>query len=131
MRTLIGCALALALATSACFGSYYVENDEVYTTVAPPPLRHEVVVAAPGPGYAWIPGYWYWTGRDYVWSNGYWGRPPAPHQVWVRSGWVWHGDRYRYVPGRWAAPPAVPRHPYYRPPRARPGHVQPSHHNHH
>ncbi|MFO0747142.1 MAG: YXWGXW repeat-containing protein [Myxococcota bacterium] len=122
MRSLIIAVLVLTSAAPACTGAYYVQDDEVYTDVAPPPVRTEVIVAAPGPGYMWVPGHWYWAGRQYVWSGGYWARPPAPHQYWVRSGWVWHNNRYRYVPGRWAAPPAVPHHPYYRPARPRPAH---------
>jgi hypothetical protein len=30
----------------------------VYIGAAPPPLRYEVRPAIPGPGYAWVDGYW-------------------------------------------------------------------------
>lgn len=123
MRSLI-VITAIALAASACAPVYYAD-DEVYATVAPPPLRAEPIFAAPGPGYVWVPGHWYWTGRDYIWHAGYWSRPPAVGQVWVRAGWAYHGGRYRYVPGRWAPSTVRPRPHYYHPPRHRtsPPHV--------
>jgi len=119
MRALLVIA-TLALTASACAPVYYVDDETVYAPVAPPPLRAEPVYGAPGPGYVWVPGHWYWTGRDYVWQAGYWSRPPAVGQVWVRAGWAWHDGRYRYVPGRWAPVTARPRPSYYHPPRHRP-----------
>jgi len=110
--------LMLALAAApACYGAYV--EDDYYTESAPPPLRAEVVTVAPGPGYVWIAGHWYWTGNQYVWSRGYWQRPPAVGHVWVRSGWEQRGGRYHYIPGRWSSPRARPAHQYYRAPRPR------------
>jgi hypothetical protein len=34
-------------------------------------------VAAPGPGYAWVNGYWYGVGPRRVWRAGYWAPPRA------------------------------------------------------
>jgi len=39
----------------------------VYIGVAPPPLRYEVPPPTPGPGYAWVDGFWNWAGGRYVW----------------------------------------------------------------
>lgn len=106
-------AIALMAGASACGPAYYhVDDDEEYTEQAPPPPQIEVAPPMPGPTYVWIPGYWYWTGRGYVWQAGYYAVPPAPGHVWVRHGWVHHNGRYRYVPGRWARPGHVPRHRY-------------------
>lgn len=119
-KRLIILATALALGATACGPAYYrVDNDEEYVERAPPPPRVEVVPPMPGPAYAWIPGYWYWTGRGYVWQPGYYAVPPAPGHVWVRSGWVFYNGRYRYVPGRWARPGHVPHHQYQPPPPRR------------
>lgn len=106
-------ATALALAAAACGPAYYhVDHDEEYVEHAPPAPYVEVVPPMPGPTYVWVPGYWYWTGRGYVWQPGRYAVPPAPGHVWVRHGWVFHNGRYRYVPGRWARPGHVPHHRY-------------------
>jgi hypothetical protein len=69
----------------------------------PPPLRHEVVVVRPGPGYVWVPGYWDWrpVRHRYVWVSGVWRRPPHVHAVWVgpHVGYR-HHHRY-YYRGYW------------------------------
>lgn len=36
----------------------------IYIGHEPPPLRYEVRPAMPGPGYAWVDGYWNWSGAD-------------------------------------------------------------------
>ena len=67
---------------------------------APPAPIVEVVPVAPGPAYAWVPGYWSWNGR-WVWVRGNWGFRPRPHAVWVSGRWVPHGHGYVWVGGRW------------------------------
>lgn len=65
-----------------------------YVATAPPALRSEVVMAAPGPGYVWVPGYWNWGGSDYVWVGGGWHRPP-------HDGATWHAPRWRHATRGW------------------------------
>ena len=65
-----------------------------------PPPRNEVIVAAPGPDFFWIAGYWAWLSGRHVWMGGRWeaNRPGwrwAPHS-WQRRGRGWHA-----APGRW------------------------------
>ncbi len=131
MRTLwIALALGGVALTAGCAGGYgtyssYGYSDgygggglyaDVYTTVRPPAPLVEVVPPQPGPGYAWINGYWSWNGNQYVWQRGHWDVRPRD-RVWVRHGWVRRGDRYVYVPGRWMprgrryAIPYVDRYP--------------------
>jgi hypothetical protein len=50
----------------------------------------------------WIPGYYRWDGRRYVWVGGRYVRPPRPGAVWVagvwrpeRGGQVWHAGYWR------------------------------------
>lgn len=65
----------------------------------PPPLRAEVVYRSPGPGYAWVNGYWDWRPaiRNYVWVGGRWAQPGFRDAFWV-------GPRFvggRYYAGYW------------------------------
>jgi hypothetical protein len=78
-------------------------TGEVLVTQAPPSPRVEVQTVAPGPGYIWTPGYWRWTGADYVWVGGSWVVRPRPTAVYARGhwerrpgGWVWIGGHWQY-----------------------------------
>jgi WXXGXW repeat (2 copies) len=69
----------------------------VYIGSAPPPLRYERRGNAPGPGYAWVDGYWQPNGRHYRWVAGRWNQPPYegarwnhPHYDHQRRGWEMH-----------------------------------------
>jgi hypothetical protein len=70
------------------FGGGYV--------VAPPmpvaPVVSAYVPPAPGPGYAWVGGYYYPVGPRYVWRAGYWAPRPWAGAYWV--GPRWYGGRY-------------------------------------
>ena len=57
----------VAFSTVGCAGSY-----GYYAPTPPPPLRAEAYGAAPGPGYAWVGGYWGYRGNAYAWSPGRW-----------------------------------------------------------
>jgi hypothetical protein len=64
---------------------------------APPVAPAAVVPPAPGPGYAWVGGYWYPNGARWAWRAGYWGRRPYARSYWV-------GPRYygaRFYRGYW------------------------------
>ena len=69
----------------------------------PPPLRHEVVVVRPGPGYAWVGGYWNWRPgyHRYVWVPGYWAHPPRPHAIWVGPHYSYRHHHHYYRRGYW------------------------------
>lgn len=90
-------------------------------TTPPPEVPVEETPPPPDVRAVWIPGYWYWTGRDYAWVPGRWGNPPAPGHIWVRSGWLVVNGGYTYAPGYWAPSYYQPRRRYYRqyPPRTR------------
>ena len=63
----------------------------------PPPRVVHVRPASPGPGYAWIDGYWYVVNHKYVWHDGYWTRPPYEGAIWVAP----HHDGHQYFEGYW------------------------------
>jgi len=79
---------------------YVPQQGETVVSEAPPPPQTEVVVAAPGPEYLWVPGYWSWNGR-WVWIGGRWGLRPHPHAVWVGPRYVRRGHGYVYFHGYW------------------------------
>ena len=62
MKKMILAVPVLLLGLSACgAGPRYA-----YVRVAPPPPRVEVRGYAPGPGFAWVGGYWNYAGGGYV-----------------------------------------------------------------
>ena len=67
---------------------------------APPAPPPEVVVGSPGPAYAWVPGYWSWSG-SWVWVGGRWVLPPHPGGVWVSGHWVRYPHGYVWIRGYW------------------------------
>ena len=75
-------------------------SEPIIATVAPPPLIAEVRPPVPTPGFVWIPGFWSWTGAQYVWVAGR-GPAPRPGFVWVTPHWTPVGHKWRYVPGYW------------------------------
>jgi hypothetical protein len=78
------------------FGGYY--PAPVYVAAPPPvyyapPVRY-AAPPCPGPGYAWVDGYYYPAGPRYAWRAGYWARRPYARAYWVRP---------RYYRSRWYA----------------------------
>ncbi len=67
---------------------------------APPPPPPQVVVGTPGAGYAWVPGYWSWSGR-WVWVEGRWVIPPHPQGIWVSGHWIRQHHGYVWIRGYW------------------------------
>ncbi len=74
-------------------GGYY---PGFYAPPPPPPVAAYVPLS-PGPGYAWVDGYYYPIGPRYRWRPGYWAHRPY-------AGAYWIGPRYenrRYYRGYW------------------------------
>lgn len=94
-KTLIMAVCMMALPVDAA-------NAQVVIHTGPPP---PVIVERPGPprhaGWVWIPGYYRWSGRRYVWVNGYWARPPRPHAVWIPGRWLARRGGYVWIAGYW------------------------------
>ena len=98
-KILVGTALALGAALSACAPAY------VGVSYGPPPPRYGVIGVAPGPGYMWTDGFWDWRGGGWAWVSGRWMRAPRPRAVWVPGYWEErheHGRRgYAFHRGYW------------------------------
>jgi hypothetical protein len=78
-------------------GPGYYAPAPVVTYAPPPPPVAYAAPLCPGPGYSWVPGYWYPIGGRYAWRAGYWGRPPYPRAYWVAPRYYGH----RYYGGYW------------------------------
>jgi|GEM_PF-875240 len=88
--TLIAIFALLLSSSAAAFGGVAV-GFGINVGFAPPPVpvAREVVVASPGPGYAWVGGHWGWYPTyGYRWVGGAWLRPPYPRAVWVAPRFV-------------------------------------------
>jgi hypothetical protein len=68
-----------------------------YYYAPPPPPVVAYAPPCPGPGYAWVSGYWYPSGPRYFWRAGYWAIPPRANGYWVAPRYYGH----RYYPGYW------------------------------
>lgn len=72
----------------------------IVVMVAPPSPIVEVRPAVPFPGAVWIPGYWHWSGSQYVWLTGRWSAA-RPHAHWAPAHWKRAGREWHFVPGHW------------------------------
>jgi WXXGXW repeat (2 copies) len=76
----------------------------VAAPMAPPPGRNETAPPAPGPGMAWVPGYWNFGGANWVWVSGHYETPPRPTAQWTPGHWTPQsggGGVWVWVAGRW------------------------------
>ena len=100
-KTLLSILSAAILAATLTACASAPPDGVVYVHNGPPALRTEVAFVSPGPGYAWVPGYWNWGGSEYVWVAGTWQNPPHPKTAWVAPT-LKHTSRGWYVVnGHW------------------------------
>jgi hypothetical protein len=97
LLTAAGFSLLILASSPACAAS----SGTLYVRVGPPPPVYERAIVSPGPGYAWVPGYYRWDGRAYVWAPGVWTRPPHARSHWVAGHWAQSRHGWYYVNGRW------------------------------
>jgi hypothetical protein len=71
------------------YAGYYAPPPPVPVVAYRPPC--------PGPGYAWINGYWVPSGPRYTLAAGYWARRPYARAYWVSPRY----SRGRYYRGYW------------------------------
>lgn len=96
--TIIGMALASALGAAAL-----AQPMPAYPPgwQAPPPPPVEVVPAAPGAAYIWVPGHWHWNGYRYFWARGHYAIRQATWHHWVDGHWAVVYGHWAWVPGHW------------------------------
>ncbi len=70
------------------YGYYAAPPPAPMVTYAPP---------CPGPGYAWVGGYWYPAGPHWYWHAGYWAPRPFAGAYWAAPRYYGH----RYFAGHW------------------------------
>jgi hypothetical protein len=73
----------------------------VYIGSAPPALRYEQPGPMPGPGYAWVDGYWAPHGRSYSWVGGRWDRPPYEGATWSHAHYDHYPQGWQLHEGHW------------------------------
>jgi len=106
----VGATLAVAMAMlAACYAppprvvttTTTVETTPAVATLRPPPVREEVIPAAPSERVVWHPGRWSWDGTGYVWIAGHWSTGHIPTRCGARplvdhgNGWVWDEGHWR------------------------------------
>jgi hypothetical protein len=78
-----------------------VEAQLTQRAPSPPPAARPEAPSAPIHGAVWIPGYWLWSGQQWVWVHGTFNLPPANSIEWQPPRWLVDGRGARFVPGRW------------------------------
>ncbi len=90
--------LAMLLGGSLFAGPRVVVGIGVGGYYAPPPVPVvRYIPPSPGPGYAWVGGYWSPVGARYAWREGYWARRPYVGAYWVAPRYSGH----TYYRGYW------------------------------
>jgi hypothetical protein len=90
---LMGSLLALAADASAA--------ARVYIRVGPPAPIVERRSVAPGPRHVWVPGFYRYEPRGYVWVPGQWAVPPRARAAWVPGHWIHERRGWYFVEGHW------------------------------
>jgi WXXGXW repeat (2 copies) len=98
-------ALMFLAASSSLFAAHVAVGIGVgvgpaygyYAAPPPPPPAAAYYPPSPGPGFSFVPGYYYPVGSRFVWRAGYWARPPYAGAAWVGPRYVGH----RYFNGYW------------------------------
>ncbi|MDP9039680.1 MAG: YXWGXW repeat-containing protein [Acidobacteriota bacterium] len=99
-------SLAAAAALAACTAVTLPASAQVGIGVQigrnpPPPMRYERRPPMPGPGYAWVDGYWAVDRGRYVWVPGRWNQPPYPGAYWSHPHYDHYQDGWRMHEGHW------------------------------
>lgn len=87
-----------ALVGLAMFGLVSCEGSYVVSSRPEPPMYNRPI--SPGPDYVWIDGDWYYSGGEYRWREGYWGRPRT-NRVWISGSWEQRRNGWYWRRGRW------------------------------
>ena len=95
-------ALTMGLATvTACAVYLRPHPGVIYIGVTPPPPYTEVMTAAPGRGFAWMPGHWEWRLREYAWVPGGWIEIPPGYSAYLPGHWAHDPYGWFWIEARW------------------------------
>lgn len=83
-----------------------VQPAPVLVPWAPPPMLVQAPPPAPFVQAVWVGGYWVWH-RRWIWSAGYWARPPRIGDVWTEPYYEHRHNEVIFVDGYWSAPGVV------------------------
>jgi hypothetical protein len=97
MKTRLLLLIGLLFASTSVFAGVHWSVGIGVGGYCPPPPVAVYAPPAPGPGYAWVGGYYYPVGPRYVWHAGYWAHPPFAGAHWVAPRYYGH----RYYGGYW------------------------------
>jgi len=116
-RHLVRAAAAAALVVAFGAGIAFAQPAVIIERGAMPAPRVEVIPAAPGAGFNWVPGHWAWRGTGWAWIPGHHIRGvvpampaevvevipvrPSPGHVWVKGHHVYEAGRWVWRPGIW------------------------------
>jgi hypothetical protein len=103
MRRIIRTALVAVVFSglSAAAGCYPPPSNAVFVARRPPPPPYDIVGARPGPGFAWMMGFWGWNGGAYLWYPGRWAPIPRGYHAWMPGRWLHERRGWYWRPGHW------------------------------
>jgi hypothetical protein len=67
----------------------------------PPPMVNEVIAVSPSPRHVWMPGYYSYSGGNYVFVNGSYRIPPRGKTSYVQGNWRNTPKGYKREKGHW------------------------------
>jgi hypothetical protein len=71
---------------------------------APLPPRAEVIPPSPDPQMVWEPGYWNYTGTNWLWVPGHYEVKPQQTAQWIPGHWDQQPDgTWVWIAGRWTS----------------------------
>jgi hypothetical protein len=98
LKLLVG---ALSLGMFAAFTVPAQAQIGIVIGRTPPPMRYERRPPEPGPGYAWVDGYWGVSHGRYQWVGGRWDRPPYQGAYWNHAHYDHYNDGWHLHEGHW------------------------------
>jgi hypothetical protein len=99
----IALAFALALTTFNVAHAQLAAVGPTITVVGqqpPPPIVE--MKRNHTPGQVWIPGFWNWNGKAFIWQAGHFDHERRG-QIYVPTTWQSVGNGWAMVPGHWVA----------------------------
>jgi hypothetical protein len=78
-----------------------VPSAPIVVREAPPAPPQEVITTAPSPTHVWVPGYYEWQGKRYVWKQGHWVKRPNYAGTYVQGHWEKQPNGWVWTQGYW------------------------------